>query len=222
MIKQLAYTLTGEDVQKCIPFECPIYHYSDLKDLDSLQEMLHPNDCCVLFFETGRREDKSQAELNTTLFGHWVCLTLSPKSSSIRSKNDLPFSVNYVNSYGVKPDDEKSYTNKEYQELIGQLKNVLSKLLYQASEGLDIEYNEEDLQEESTPKREINTCGRHCVVRILLKDIPLDTYQKFLKLKGSTPDEKVCIITEPILKGEITAEQAMNKLNDLINDLILI
>lgn len=204
--QQIGYPLSDIDIEKCLPFEVNLYHYSALKNLDNLFDLLHPNNVCVIYFETGRTDDGAR-------FGHWTALGIAPKSKSIKSKTDLPVSINYFNSYGTIPDDEKLNIDETYQQISNQSENILTQLLADAADSIDIEYNEEPLQKKGS---EVNTCGRFCVVRLMLKDFPLDVVQKFLRLPGSTPDEKVCMITEPILNEGADPIKIQKNLIDLV------
>lgn len=209
----IEYCLTREDMERCIPFECPIYHYSELKNFNDIFDFCHPNNSCILYFETERN--------GNMLGGHWTCLTLSPKSQSIDSNNDLTFSINFFDSYGLKPDYQKDKINDAQLEVSNMAENVLSRLLYDASDDINIEYNEKPLQlmSKKGSKKQVNTCGRHVICRIMCVDLPLDKYQKFMTLPGSTPDQKVLELTNPILKGELKASEVMNKLREMVMEM---
>lgn len=205
-ITKPAYSLTSEDMERLIPFDCPIHSYVDLKKFNSIDEMIYPNNCCIIFFETDRFENVVQ--------GHWTCITVSPKSESIKKTTtgeDSPYSIVYFNSYGTIPDDEKQKIDKKHQELIGQLDNTLTRLLYLSNN--NIEYNEQKLQKFRNGN---NTCGRHCVCRIISKDYSLEEYQNFMNRRGTTPDDKVVILTNPVLLNKMSPKKLQLKLSELI------
>jgi hypothetical protein len=210
--KDLEYSLTPADILKSLPYDVQIIPYNTIVNFDSIDDMLYPNDACVIFYETNRK--------GRSAIGHWTCIVRSPTSLSILKKNakkargeDLTGSVSvvYFNSYGTFVDDEKQYIDPKHQEIIGQLDNTLSRLLYMT--GGNMEYNELKLQQ---CKQGINTCGRHVLCKILSKDLTLEQYQDFMKLDGSTPDEKVVVITKTIMDKTLSPLEASIKLNDMI------
>jgi len=110
-------------------------------------------------------------------YGHWVCVIDHGKS------------IEFFDSYGIKPDLE--FKQIENRKELDEPFNYLSFLLLMSNK--KIEYNSRELQEYSA---NISTCGRHCVMRILMKDIPIDEYGKILSMDlNKTPDQ---IVTEVI------------------------
>lgn len=99
--------------------------------------------------------------------GHWVCLT---------KRNNT---VEYFNSYGRPPDP--------FRYMHGKIP-YLSKLLYYSP--YDLEYNEHDYQ-----KAGMSTCGRHCIIRVLLKDEPLESYNKIMRAYNDTDDFVTILVT---------------------------
>lgn len=69
-------------------------------------------------------------------------------------------------------------------------------------------------------KPNINTCGRHCAMRLILKDLSMDDYQNFmntLKTKyHKSPDEIVTILTDPVLNDEMTSNELRQLLSELL------
>ena len=109
--------------------------------------------------------------------GHWVCLVRLPKNNS----------VFYHDSYGRKPDPDM-YLDGRYP--------YLSKLLYESPYNLF--YNEYDYQADS-----MSTCGRHCVVFILMMKAgeSLENYHKLMK-SFRNDDELVTIISTLMKKAK--------------------
>ena len=67
--------------------------------------------------------------------------------------------------------------------------------MLEASNRYRIEFNDYKLQKKSS---DIATCGRHVISRILLKDLNIDEYNKFLKSfkkEGYNSDDVVSIIS---------------------------
>ena len=69
--------------------------------------------------------------------------------------------------------------NSKYLQSSGQINNYVIKLLQDTNK--KVIYNEKPLQQK---KVNISTCGRHCITRIILKNIPLQKYQKLLLTYG--------------------------------------
>lgn len=102
--------------------------------------------------------------------GHWVCLIKHDKT------------IEYFDSYGREPDPQ-SYLKGSYP--------FLSNLLYNSNYRLI--YNNIKLQGKGT-----NTCGRHVIVRILLKKYPLSVFYKVLKNFNNNIDDLVTWITDKV------------------------
>lgn len=108
--------------------------------------------------------------------GHWVLLHKVGKD------------IEFFDSYGFKPDEEFRF--------LPQQPHYIAKLLYTLhSMGVNVHYNQHVLQED---KPQINTCGRHVVVRHLHGG-DIDDYKQFLdKMRdkvGLNYDEIVTILT---------------------------
>jgi len=91
--------------------------------------------------------------------GHWTCLT---------KRNNT---IEFFDSYGHLPD----------VALKDGMYPYLSQLLLQSNYKLI--YNEQKMQYKNTA-----TCGRHVIVRVLLKDYPLSYYQNVMKFFGDNKD----------------------------------
>ena len=59
-----------------------------------------------------------------------------------------------------------------------QYRNKLADLLYDASSQFQINFNNHKLQKEG---KDIATCGKHVISRILNRDLTIDQYNKWLK-----------------------------------------
>ena len=123
-----------------------------------LNKLTQRGDNCVILYNTKKN------------YGHWCCL--------INHGNRFEF----FDSYGIKPDYELGQIDEEVREELGENEPYLSKLLKLS--GKPIEYNAIRLQKY---KNGVNTCGKHCVVRIMAKKIPIDEYGKILKKRDPRP-----------------------------------
>ncbi len=201
--KQLSYSLTREDLERCLPFECPVYHYKELKNFNTIDEMLRINDCCILFIETMRKKN------NFT--GHWCCVCRSPSSY-----NPDESAIVFFDSYGSMVDSVKKDIPDDYLEMSDQLENTLSKLMLMTNNNL--EYNEYKFQKIGRPGFPINVCGRYVLLKLLSKDIPLINFQNFMKSKPVAPDMKTVILTEPLLDETKEPSEFMEKFSDFLLD----
>ena len=146
-----------------------IIPYNELKNYNSIDEVLSPYGQAVILYLT----DNS--------YGHWTALI------------DQGSHIEFFDSYQSKPDHEFDHINKKERKSFNY-KGVpyLSKLLQKS--GRAIEYNQQPMQKLGDG---VNTCGRHCVVRILLKDIPLSDYQAIMQMFD--PDKLVTDLTNKLL-----------------------
>lgn len=143
-----------DDIREYFP-DALIIKYSDLKDYNDIRTLL--------------RDDKSfffllyQDKPNT---GHWVCLS--------RRGN----TIEYFDSYGKKIDEPLSWMPHNALLQLGIYKPYLTNLLNKTK--YDVVYNPIEYQ---TDKRDINTCGRHCVFRLknMQKNVDLADYYKLMK-----------------------------------------
>jgi len=108
--------------------------------------------------------------------------------------NGVP-SIEFFDSYGMFPEMQKKYISRDFLDRSSQKYNKIAALLYGASDRYAIHYNDHRLQ---MRKKNVATCGSHVIARILLKDLPIDTYNKFLRSFGANTDEVVTIISDLI------------------------
>jgi hypothetical protein len=107
--------------------------------------------------------------------GHWVCVVKRGVG-----KNAI---ISYFDSYGRKPDPPL---------YLGCGIPYLTRLLLNS--GYVVEYNKHNYQGRGT-----STCGRHCIVRIIMKDKPLSDYRQFMNM-FKNDDKLVTAITSMIRK----------------------
>lgn len=161
----------GPDVQQ------HIITYSDLADYQDLEQLLpHDKAYKIILIEY---------EKNT---GHWICILRYGKMIEI------------FNSFGTKHDKDDFVNSKEINKYLGQSALYLNKLIEkEIDDGLFyLIYNKIRFQKKSV---HVNTCGRHCVNRIICLlhfDMTLKTYVKFMadaeKRTKHNDDEIVSII----------------------------
>jgi len=146
--------LSNHDIMKLLDGEVNIILYPDLHKFKTLDDILEPYGACILLFEAKPK------------YGHWVC---------IFKENDK--TIEFFNPYGGYPDDSLLSINKEFRKKSNQQYPILSQLLYDSPYNLT--YNEFQFQRRAP---DIKTCGRHCVFRIMNRDLPLYQYKTALDI----------------------------------------
>lgn len=207
IVESMKLSLSGDQVQKLIPFKVRVFTYPEIKNFHHVDQLLDPYGAVVILFNTSEGKE-GQA------IGHWcgICRTLD---------DDHNPSINFFDSYSMIPDDEKKYINKNFLEEKGMKENFLLGLLYDAQQRLDdvIEYNDMRMQKMSP---NIRTCGRFTALRLTMKDKSMNKFQKFIKRLqekfSKSPDEIVTLLTQPVLDGEMTSQQLRNILEELYNE----
>lgn len=204
----MAIALSGEQIQKLLPYNVRVFRYPEIKDFDNVDRLLEPYGAAVILFDTSKLPTGQH-------MGHWTALMRT-------FDDDRNSSINFFDSYGFIPDDEKKYIDKQYMNVVGMTDNYLTKLLWDSKKKYDdvIEYNEVKLQKMN---KDISTCGRHVAMRLIMKDISMNEYQDFMrslvKKYKKTPDEIVTILTQPVLDNQMTANELRDLLVELLHEL---
>jgi len=174
LIKELeTKSFSGEDITDLLDNKTKIVTYPELQKYNSIDKLLSPYDNVVILYETKKN------------YGHWVCL--------IKHKKDNV--IEFMDSYGLMPDDELKFVPMHFRISNDELKSHLTALLYNCP--YDVEYNHYKLQKNTRDvNRKIATCGRHVAVRLLFRQLRLEPYIKLIKsIKCYDPDEVVTFLT---------------------------
>lgn len=107
-------------------------------------------------------------------FGHWTCLIKRGGT------------IEHFDSYGFFPDDEQNFAPEEFRDQYYNERPHLIDLLHKS--GKKIRYNHHRLQGHGT-----NTCGRWCIMRIRLRGLDEDEFEKLFKIDSLSPDELVTL-----------------------------
>lgn len=107
--------------------------------------------------------------------GHWCTVN--------KIKDDL---VEFFDPYSVKPDKEFNWIRDDYKRY-----PFLSKLMKESPYRLS--YNHYKFQKFADG---INTCGRYCALRVLLKNLSLEQFKKVLTNPKYDSDFLVTALTE--------------------------
>ena len=158
--------LSNGDIYKLLDGKCNILTYPELTKYDDIDSAMGKYKALVLLY------------LSKQNYGHWICVFQ-------RNNNTIEF----FDPYGFFPDDELQFIPEHFREVSGQkyphLTYLLAKCKYQK-----IEYNNTRLQK---LENNVNTCGRWCVVRLMLRNISIEKFVKKFKIDG---DSKVTKLTE--------------------------
>ena len=175
LVKLKSLPLSDLDINEKLNGRTKIFMYRDLKHINDIEQLFNnSNDSVVILYEKKPK------------IGHWVCM--------IRYVKKGKPTIEFFDSYGIFPDDQKKHISKEFLKTSEQDFNKIAELLYKASDRYAIEFNDHKLQKWAPG---IATCGPHVVSRIMMKDLPLEKCNAFLnsfKDKGLSPDDVVTVI----------------------------
>lgn len=167
-----AYPLSNTDIMELIDLEpTNILTLPELLEADNIDEHLDRKGRAIVLYLT---------ENDST--GHWIALL---------KKNNT---VEIYDPYGFNPKNwEKDLSNGN--DKFNQDPNELIDLIKRS--GYGVEFNRVKSQEE---RPDINTCGRHAVMRLLFSNYSLPDYNKILKMikkkYNIKPDDLATGLTE--------------------------
>lgn len=166
----MSKSLSNDEILKLLGGKANLLGYSDVHKYQTLDELLGPHQCCVVLYEAKKN------------YGHWCCI--------FRRGNVCEF----FDPYGNYPDTILETIDKKFRQQSNQNYPYLCKLMIDSPYTLT--YNEHNFQEY---KRNINTCGRWVVCRLLFKHLPLkEFYKLFKKNRDYKPDLYATILTKDI------------------------
>jgi hypothetical protein len=163
--------LSNFDILKMLNGQAKIILYPNLHKYKSIDDILNPFGSCIILFEAKPK------------YGHWCALFKLDENT-----------IEFFNPYGGYPDESLSHIDDIFRIISNQFYPYLSSLMYNSKYNLT--YNEHQFQKKDM---NIKTCGRHCVVRLILKDLSLDNYfnllNKMCNKINKNYDELVSILT---------------------------
>lgn len=143
-----------------------IIKYSELKNYSKIEELLPTDKSARVIL----MEDKPNS-------GHWVCIMRYGKT------------IEWFNSYGDKWDTDWGFVSRMMRMILGQNDKDASRLMKQAEkDGWEVVWNKKKLQKMGA---NIQTCGRHCVLRIEMMKMGYtlpEFYTLLKKLKRENPE----------------------------------
>jgi hypothetical protein len=152
--KRIKIPLSGKEVEKLMGGKTKIITYKDLKDYDTIEEVLEPYGNVIMLYESMMG------------VGHWVLIFINKDGN-----------IEVFDPYGVKPDDQLNWINDDFREESGQLLPHLTHLMLKTPK--EVEYNNYQFQKYDP---NVNTCGRHSIMRYLLKDFNIDEYKQIMDM----------------------------------------
>lgn len=166
-----AYPLSDGDIRNILGGDIKVFTYPQLKRLRSAEDLFDGKGRCLILFLT-----QSETE------GHWCCLLNKKKG------------IEFFDPYGDSPEEVKDEIPRSKRDQLDMNSPYLTRLL--KASGRPVFYNTYAFQK---TKRDINTCGRHCVVRLLYAPSSLETYRRIIDKSGLSPDDFVSGVSASML-----------------------
>ncbi len=164
----LAYPMSGSDIKSFFNDRIKIIIYSDIDNIETLDELLAPYDKVVILFEVFGKG-----------CGHWCGL------KRIKGTNKVIF----FDPYGLIIENEINYIPFSIMKLTDARKGYLLRLLHQPK--YDIYYSQYRLQK---LKKDISTCGKWVCQFLSCDDLNENQFAKLFldqKKNGISPDKIV-------------------------------
>jgi hypothetical protein len=158
-----AYTLSDDDIRRLLGGGIEITPYPNIKDVQNINELFDSRGRAIIFYP--------QQSENV---GHWTCMIKDGRQ------------IEFFDPYGEPPDAQKDGLSKNQLEKMRMDHPDLTRLLEES--GCHVIFNKVQLQKMAN---DVQTCGRHCVCRLLYYKIPIQRYRQMIHKSGMTPDEFV-------------------------------
>ena len=172
---KLSMMITSEDIDRYLDDgSSKILKYSELDQFRTIEELLPRDiDYRIILIEQNPNS------------GHWCCILRYGKN------------IEWLDSYGLRFDEELNFISKMKNKLLGQDVKYLTILLNDAkARGWNCIWNKKKLQQ---LKDGVNTCGRWCLLRITMltqfhfdSEEFLDFIEKNFKGGAVSRDKMIC------------------------------
>jgi hypothetical protein len=171
---QYGVSLSSKDLKALLDGRVRIYRYAQLRHFSHINQVLSPYGCAIVLY---------QSKPN---YGHWVALSCvaCPNGKRVLEHFDpLGFEID-GELKNLPPEAVPVHLDRDGVPLLTAL--VLRS-------GYDaVVFNKTALQ---SPDEGINTCGRHCAVRLMYKDLSLPDYIAMFRRMRINPDFFVTALT---------------------------
>jgi hypothetical protein len=148
-----SYALSNDDINDILGSDTKVFTYPKFFDFEHIDEAFDREGRCVFLFLT---QDEHT--------GHWLCMFKRPEG------------IEYFDSYGDKPDAQRSWLSEEKLEELGEGEPRLTELL--RASGQRVYYSTCQYQVE---RSDVSSCGRWCATRLLCKDMSNLQFFNFVK-----------------------------------------
>lgn len=162
-----SYPLGDDDIRKILGNDIKIITYPMLGKMRHIDEAFDKKGRCIMLYLTHNEHS-----------GHWVCMLNKGKE------------IEYFDSYGEPPEEALDDVPLSKLQRLDEDYPYLTKLFRDS--GKKVSYNHHPFQK---TKDDINTCGRHAVVRCLYAPYSLPKYKKIMDSTGMSPDNFVSALT---------------------------
>ena len=162
-----SYALSDGDIRKLLGGNIKITTYPDLENVRRIDQLFDRHGRAILFVP---QQNEQQ--------GHWCCLI---------KKHKL---IEFFDPYGEPPEAQKDTLSEEQLERMKMHEPLLAELL--TNNPYKIIFNKVQLQKLDG---DVNTCGRHCVARLLYHKYPIQKYRLIIQQSRMTPYEFVTNLT---------------------------
>ena len=151
--------LSDTQVKALCDGKVKIVTYPELARCKSMKELLAPyNSVIILYISMGN-------------VGHWCALN---QVSDGKGKKKL---LEFFDPYGSKPDDHLFPLPADFRKKNNMIRAHLCNLMYDS--GFPLSYNEHGFQKLA---ENIQTCGRWCALRVMLKDLTLKQFDEIFNI----------------------------------------
>lgn len=176
LAKIKAYALSNTDIDAILDPDTKVFSYPEFNTMDDIRNAFDQLGRCVFLFLT-----------TSPTSGHWLCMFMRKGH------------IEYFDSYGERPDAQRAWLSKDMLDELDESEPTLTRLLRDSH--IPVFYNTYAYQ---TDKNDINTCGRWCVARLILKDLSnlqfYNAVKQDMKERGlKSMDDWVAIFTAEIL-----------------------
>jgi hypothetical protein len=165
-----AKSLSGQDIYRMLNGQVNIVVEHELQNYNNIDELLGPYNALVLLYELVPNN------------GHWVSMFRNKQGELV-----------FYDPLGIRMDGELAFVNDErIHDGLQPAKKQLTRIV----NGEPVISNTIQIQDDA---KNINTCGRYAVLRLLKKDLSNDEFNKlFLDNQTETPDYWVTYLTDQL------------------------
>jgi hypothetical protein len=159
---------SGGDIVEAVDGNTKIVRYPEIHKYNTIDELLHPHNCCVILYESKPR------------YGHWICILKQPNNT-----------LEFFDPYGMGIDEQLKFIPKHFRQQTKQKYPLLIRMFLNSPYNIVI--NHMKIQKFN---KDVSSCGRHCAMRLISRDLPLRNYQQLMKKEdGLDADDKVTYLT---------------------------